>query len=121
MFRKIVLVFLVALFAGAPAIAQQAGIPVPGAPGSTGDPAPQRDRPFRQPAGPESEVSQAEQDPMAPPPPASGNWALSNVDGRVIAVFSLLWALAIVIAMGALLRAEATDEYHGAGPGGLTR
>ena len=80
-----------------------------------------KNEPFRQPKGPETEISQAELQPNSPPPPASRNWALSQVDGRVIAVFSLLWVAAIVIAMGALLRAEATDEYHGAGPDPLGR
>ena len=35
------------------------------------------------------------------------------MDGKVFAIYSLVWVLAIVIAMGALFRAEATDEYHG--------
>lgn len=72
----------------------------------------QGNEPFRQPKGHEVEQSVAEQNPMSPPPPASANWPLSQVDPRVIAVFSLLWAFAIVLAMGALLRAEATDDYH---------
>lgn len=122
MFRVAVLMLVAALCISAPAMAQSTnGVPMPGEPSSIGDPAPQRDTPFRQPAGPENEVSVAEQNPMTPPPAASANWSLANVDGRVIAVFSLLWVLAIVIAMGALLRAEATDEYHGAGPDALQR
>lgn len=81
----------------------------------------ERQEPFRQPKGHEVEQSVAEQNPMTPPPPASANWPLSRVDPKVIAVFSLLWVFAIVVAMAALLRAEATDPYHGAGPDALER
>lgn len=77
-----------------------------------------KNEPFRQAKGPENQTVLAEQNPMSPPPPASQN-STRSVDGRVIAAFSVLWIAAIVIAMTALLRAEVTDKYHGAGPDAL--
>lgn len=94
--RALVMMFAVALSMGAAVYAQSS-----------------RDH-YPTPAGPELERSLAETHPDSPPPPAAHNWTLPTVDGRVVAVYSLLWVLAIVIAMGALLRAEATDPYHGA-------
>lgn len=60
----------------------------------------------------EHERSVAEANPDAPPPQAVKNMPLSSVDGRTVAVYSILWLLAIVLAVSAILRAEYTDRYH---------
>lgn len=91
-------------------------IPVPGEPGSIGDPAPRRARaaPPADPPQPRFEIerSVAEANPSAAPPLANANMPLSNVDGRTVAIYSILWMLAIALAIAAILRAERTDRYH---------
>jgi hypothetical protein len=117
MCQRIMTAALMVLVAAQLAWAQvPGGIPLPGEPSTIGDPAPQKAEAAHQaaPAQPrfETERSVAETNPSAAPPPAGTNMPLSNVDGRTVAVYSILWLLAIALAITAILRAESTDRYH---------
>lgn len=108
--QSIVAAMLTLLLAAGLVCAQvPGGVPVPGEPNTVGDP-----RPQRMDAQPrvEHERSIAEANPNSPAPQASQNMPLSNVDGRTVAIYSILWLLAIVLAVTAILRAEYTDRYH---------
>jgi hypothetical protein len=112
MFRRAgILVVVFGLLFGAGLVhAQDIQVPVPGEKHAFGDPRPVEGQAHSGGGATQKPDWSGKTDTGAPP--VEGNSTPGRLDARSVAVYSVLWILAIVLAMTAILRAEATDRYH---------